>query len=123
MEQVGEDGRILFLIDDIRHIGQRCQHLAGTVDETIHTLDILLNNLSSVDRSVTAFTLCGVVIEEIIIIVGDLFVAHVSFDEVNHRRGSHVVHHHQITAFVTFPVDAVGNIPAVHHLNGVIDRL
>ena len=122
VQQVGIELRVGLLGNDVGHVGQRRHHLAHAVDESVQAADVLLHYLRTVHRGVAALAVRGVVVEEVIVVIRDLLVGHVTLNEVNHGRGRHVVHHHQVvTVAVELPVGGVGDVLLLQHRHGVVD--
>ena len=69
---------------NLSHIFQRSHHLLSTVDESIGATDILFYHLHAVDACLARLT-CGlVVIEEVVVVVGDFIVIEEALHEINH---------------------------------------
>ena len=122
LQQVVEDAHIGLRANNVGHIGKRGHHFVHAMHKTVHALDVLLGNLRAVHRGIATLTLRCVVIQEVIVAVGNLLVGHEALDEVNHRHRRHVVHDdHVVTVLIHLPVNGVGHVLLLQDGHRVID--
>ena len=123
LHQFIEQAHLRFRCNQVGHIGQRRNNILHTVNETIRATDVRLLHLHAVYAGITSLTMCLVVVDEVVVLVGDALVGQLLLNELHQGHRCLVVHtHHVVAAFtVTCPIGIVGHFLGFQHTHRVVD--
>ena len=78
--------------DNLCHIGQRCDHLGHTMDETVGAPDVGLCHLDTIDAGITCLTVGLAIEQEIVVVIRDAVVGEPLLNELQQRHLGIVCH-------------------------------
>ena len=73
-QQTVEQAYLRLLGYQFCHVCQWRNHLAGSMDETIGATDVIFHHIDTIDTGITSLTVCRMVEQEVVIIVGNTVV-------------------------------------------------
>ena len=124
LHQLVEDRHVLLGGNEFRHVGKRRDHIAHLVDESIGALDVGRLHLHAIDAGIAGGALRGVVVEEVVVTIGDTLVDELFLDKLHQGHGRIVGHaHHGLPrSLVASPIRIIRHLLCREHGHGVEGR-
>ena len=93
------------------------------MDKTIRATDVRLLHLHAVHTGVASLAMCLVVVDEVVVLIGDALVGQLLLNELHQRHRRLVVHaDHAVATFtVTGPIGVVGHFLGFQHTHRIVD--